>query len=90
MVCELTGMDVSNASVYDGASAAAEAAHMCCERKRMRALVSATVNPEYAQTVRTYAWAGNRPVDMVPAREGVTDLEALKAELGADVGCTLR
>lgn len=89
MVCELTGMDVSNASVYDGASAAAEAAHMCCERKRMRALVSATVNPEYAQTVRTYAWAGNRPVDMVPAREGVTDLEALKAELGADVGCVI-
>ena len=38
MICELTGMDVSNASVYDGASAAAEAAGMCCERKRQKVL----------------------------------------------------
>lgn len=89
MVCELTGMDVSNASVYDGASAAAEAAHMCCERKRLRALVSDAVNPEYARTVRTYAWAGNRPVDAAPARDGVTDLDALKAMIGPDVGCVI-
>ena len=89
MVCELTGMDVANASVYDGASAAAEAVHMCCERKRLRAIVSATVNPDFKQVIKTYAYAGDRPVDEVGAAGGVTDIEALKAALGADVGCVV-
>lgn len=89
MICELTGMDVSNASVYDGASAAAEAVHMCCERRRIRALISSAVNPEYAQVIRTYAFAGNRPAEMVASRDGMTDMDALKAALGADVGCVV-
>ena len=46
MICELTGMDASNASVYDGATAAAEAVAMCRDRKRNRALVSAAAHPE--------------------------------------------
>ena len=54
MICELTGMDVSNASVYDGASAAAEAAAMCRDRKRSVTLISETVHPDVINTVRTY------------------------------------
>lgn len=55
MVCDLYDMDVANASVYDGASAAAEAASMCRERARVRVLASGAMNPRYAGTVRTYA-----------------------------------
>ena len=51
MICQLTGMDVSNASVYDGATAAAEAAAMCRERKRRVTLVSAAAHPDVIDTI---------------------------------------
>ena len=79
MICELTGMDVSNASVYDGASAAAEAAAMCRDRKRSRMLVSAAANPMVIQTIKTYAWGVNTEVVEIPVKDGKTDVEALKA-----------
>ena len=53
MICMLTGMDVSNASVYDGATAAAEAAAMCRDRKRRVTLVSAAAHPDTINTIRT-------------------------------------
>ena len=53
MICQLTGMDVSNASVYDGATAAAEAAAMCRERKRRVTLVSAAAHPDVIDTIAT-------------------------------------
>ena len=53
MICQLTGMDVSNASVYDGATAAAEAAAMCRDRKRKVTLISAAAHPDTIHTVRT-------------------------------------
>ena len=81
MICELTGMDVSNASVYDGASAAAEAAAMCRDRKRHRILVSAAANPMVIQTVKTYAWGANAEVVEIPVKDGKTDVEALKEML---------
>jgi glycine dehydrogenase subunit 1 len=57
MICELTGMDVANASHYDGATAAAEAvlmAYYAGRRKRTRVVVSPTLHPEYRQVIRTY------------------------------------
>ena len=55
MICELTGMDVSNASVYDGATAAAEAAAMCRDRKRTRdADLRRGAHPDVIDTIRTY------------------------------------
>ena len=52
-MCELMGMPVANASVYDGSTAAAEAAAMCRERKRQKTLISATAQPDTIQVVRT-------------------------------------
>lgn len=87
MICELTGLDVSNASVYDGATAAAEAVSMCRDRKRTKALVSAASHPDVVETIRTYCWAADAEVSLIPTKNGVTDIDALKSMLGDDVAC---
>ena len=87
MICALTGMDVANASVYDGAEAAAEAVAMCKERKRVRAFVSATANPQTIETVKTYCYAAGTPCEIIPAKDGVTDKAALATALGDDSAC---
>ncbi|MEG0492633.1 MAG: aminomethyl-transferring glycine dehydrogenase subunit GcvPA [Clostridia bacterium] len=85
LMCELTGMDVSNASVYDGATAAAEAAVMCRERKRTVTLVSAAAHPDTLATLQTYAYGTNHEVRVVPQKDGVTDIAALESLLLEDV-----
>lgn len=87
MICELTGMDVANASVYDGATAAAESIFMCRERKRTRALVSATTPPQILETMKTYCYGRNAELCVVPEKEGVTDLDALAELLDETVAC---
>ena len=84
-ICELTGMDVSNASVYDGATAAAEAAAMARDRKRRITLVSASTHPDVINTIRTYSYGTNDEVKIIPTKNGKTDLEAMKALLGPEV-----
>ncbi|MBQ1631574.1 MAG: aminomethyl-transferring glycine dehydrogenase subunit GcvPA [Clostridia bacterium] len=85
MIAELTGMDVSNASVYDGATAAAEAAAMCRDRKRRVTLISATTHPDVINTVRTYCYGTNDELQIVPMKDGKTDVEALRAMLNDGV-----
>ncbi len=85
MICELTGMDVSNASVYDGATAAAEAAAMCRDRKRRVTLISAAVQPDVINTVRTYCYGTGDELRIVPAKDGKTDLDALREMLTPEV-----
>ena len=87
MICELTGMDVSNASVYDGATAAAEAVAMCRERKRTTAYISETANPQVISVIKTYCYASGTEVVMVPEKDGVTDKEALKEALNDTAAC---
>ena len=84
-ICELTGMDVSNASVYDGATAAAEAAAMCRDRKRKVTLISGAAHPDTINTVRTYCYGTGDELIVVPVKDGKTDLEALKALLTPEV-----
>ena len=85
MICELTGMDVSNASVYDGATAAAEAAAMCRARKRRLTLISAAAHPDTINTVRTYCYGTGDELRIVPIKDGVTDIDALRKMLTPDV-----
>lgn len=87
MICQLTGMDVSNASVYDGASAAAEAVSMCRERKRTKALVSGAANPQVIETIKTYCFGAGTEVVVLPCKDGTTDLDALKAALDDTTAC---
>ena len=79
LICELTGMDVSNASVYDGAHAAAEAAMMtCASKKRDKMLISMTVHPETRQVLKTYFKFRGIELIEVPMKDGETDYEKLK------------
>jgi len=86
MMAELTGMEVSNASMYDGCTATAEAMMMAVAnaKKRNRVLVSDTLNPNVIRVVETYAKFHGIQVDHIAAKDGVTDREMLAAELAKD------
>lgn len=79
MICELTGMDVSNASVYDGATAAAEAVIMCLEKKKSKMILAETMNPQILETIKTLC--SGMKVEFILAKEkgGVVDLEYLQS-----------
>ena len=86
MICELTGMDVTNASMYDGTTATAEAMMMCVAiaKKRNKVLLSQTMDPKVRRVVETYAGYQGVVVDTVPEKNGVTDLEVLAEKLAGD------
>jgi glycine dehydrogenase subunit 1 len=90
MICELTGMEVANASMYDGATACAEAAHLAQGATGRRILLlSSGIHPHYREVIRTYAAAGSFEVRDVPLERGVTPLPALKQMLTPDVAAFL-
>ena len=92
MMARLTGMDVSNASMYDGATATAEAMMMCtaAARKKNRVLLSATLPQRVLDVCQTYASYHGTDVTVVPAKDGVTDRAALSELLAAgDVAGTI-
>ena len=90
MVCILTGMDVANASVYDGATAAAEAAVMSLNASgRQRVLVSRFVNPEYRSVVSTYLSGGLASVDELACPAGTTGIDQLRETLDDGVASVI-
>lgn len=83
MICALTGMDVSNASMYDGPTAAAEAMMMsvACTKRKTRVLLSDTLLPNVRKVVETYAKFHNVQLGYIPMKDGQTGLESMKEEL---------
>lgn len=89
MICNLTGMDVSNASVYDGATACAEAIAMASRiTKRSKVLVSSAINPQYKEVIKTYTHANGIEVVWLEEKNLKTDFssENLKSQ---DYACVL-
>ena len=84
MMAELTGMDVSNASMYDGSTATAEAAimAMAATKKTDTVLVSETVDPKVLNVVKTYAHFHGFNIELIKANEGVTDKASMDERLG--------
>ena len=80
-ICELTGLDVSNASVYDGAVAAAEALFMSLERNKDEVLVADTVDPQTLAVMKTYCESRDVKIVMVQNKDHRLDVEDLKAKL---------
>lgn len=86
MICELTGMDATNASMYDGATATAEAMFMAyAQNKRPKVLVSSTLNPRVIEVVKTYAKYRGISVELIDAVDYETSTEDLKAKLNEEV-----
>ncbi|MDD6054222.1 MAG: aminomethyl-transferring glycine dehydrogenase subunit GcvPA [Clostridiales bacterium] len=89
MMCELSGMEVSNASVYDVGTAVGEAIKMCAERKNKAVIVGA-VNPQTAAVAKTYCSAGNEKlVQVAPDKNGLVDIKALEAAIDDDTACVI-
>jgi glycine dehydrogenase subunit 1 len=91
MVCLLTGLEVANASMYDGASATAEAALMATRLTgRKKIVVSAAVHPEYRKVLATYLASTHDEVAVVPyGEDGRTDLAALERTVGKDTAAVI-
>jgi glycine dehydrogenase subunit 1 len=92
MICQLTGMDVANASMYDGSTAVPEAAMMAVRLTgRDRILTSRTVHPEYREVLATYARNQGMPVDELDyVREtGALDLSQVEQKIGAQTAAVI-
>ena len=92
MIAELTGMDVANASMYDGSTGAAEAVMMAVRATgRHKAVVAATVHPEYREVLATYAKHQSLPTSLVgyDSKTGRLDLAALEASVTQETAAVL-
>jgi len=90
MICELTGMDVANSSMYDGGTALAEAAMLSAgHTRRKKILVSSAVHPESKEVLNTYAKGQQLEVVEIPYKNGVTDVDALNQLMDQDVAAVI-
>lgn len=87
MMCELTGLDVSNASVYDGATTAAEACKMALDKKRNHVVILGTINPDTMQVLHTYLTPLGVEITIVPATHGRVNPASLEGVINAQTAC---
>ena len=79
MICELSGLDISNASLYDGASALAEACSLAISHTRFKNIfISGMVNPVYIDVVKTYLKYRDVNIEILPTKDGITDFNEVK------------
>ncbi len=85
LICKLTGLYASNASLYDGGSALAEACNVACQniKGRKKIIVSATIHPEYLQILETYSLSGRWDIVVVAGRNGTADFDEMIAQIDA-------
>ncbi len=85
MMAELTGMDISNASMYDGSTATAEAVLMAVAnaKKANKVLVSGTIDPKVLRVIRTYAHFQNIEIELIAEKNGVTDKADMEQKIAA-------
>lgn len=89
-ICRLTGMDVANASMYDGASAAAEALAICAAAtKRDKIVVCQSVNPLYREVIQAYLQGRELEIVTIPMKDGRTDLGQLEDIVDEKTACVL-
>jgi len=88
-ICELTGMDGANASVYDGATAAAESIAMVIEKNRKVVLIADSVSPQVIDTIKTYTSCSDTIIQIVKTKGGIVRPESLKALLNQNTAALL-
>lgn len=91
VIAELTGMDVSNASMYDGSTAMVEAVILsqAISRRKKGVVISSSIHPEYRDTLETYSPGMELDVRTVPTVDGVTDMKALEEAMDDQVTCVI-
>lgn len=90
LICELTGMDASNASMYDGATACAEALLLALRHnKNKKIIISSLVHPHYKQVIETYINPLNPEIVYIPQNNGRIDMKKLQEEMSEDVSAVL-
>lgn len=92
VICELTAMDIANASMYDGPTAMAEAMLLSCfyhRQKRNVILLASTIHPEYLEVARTYMSNLGIELGIIPERQGTVDMSALASSLGDRVAAVV-
>lgn len=90
LICNLTGMDIANASLYDGGTAIAEAALLAVAHSRKKeVIISKTVRPEARQILQTYAKTQDIKVIEIDIKDGVTDIDQLKENVSDDTAAVI-
>lgn len=90
MICELTGMDAANASLYDGSTALAEAALMCVRLTgKSEVILSKAVHPHYREVVRTYCRAADIRVIQAECEQGITNPDQIGSLINDNTACIL-
>ncbi len=90
MICELTGMDVANSSMYDGGTALAEAAMLSAgHTNKKKIILSNAVHPEYREVVKTYAKGQRIEVIEATVKDGVTDVDALRGLANDEIAAVI-